>query len=63
MAARKLEKTRKKTNPDDLQQNEDERGSIQPLLKTTSEAAEALNETHQDSTANVRRRLDERWTA
>ncbi len=43
---------------DELQQNEDdsERGSIQPLLKTTSEAAERSS----SNPANVLRRLDER---
>ena len=39
MAARKKDKEENETL-DDLQQNEVERGSIQPLLKTNSEAAE-----------------------
>ena len=43
---------------DDLQQNEDERGCFQPLLKTDTEAAER----NPSRTANVLRRLDERRT-
>ena len=39
MAARKKDKEENETL-DDLQQNEVERGSIQPLLKANSEAAE-----------------------
>ena len=57
MAARKKDKEENETL-DDLQQNEVERGSIQPLLKTNSEAAETML----IRTANVLRRLDERWT-
>jgi hypothetical protein len=54
MAARK--KGKEETNPDDPQQNEDERGSIQPILKVTSEAAERSP----SRTANVLRWPDER---
>ncbi len=55
MAARKKD-TEEDETLDDLQQNEDERGSIQPLLKANSEAAERSS----SRTANVLRRLDER---
>ena len=53
--ARKKRQGRNETL-DDLQQNEDERRRIQPLLKTTSEAAERSS----SNPANVLRRLDER---
>jgi hypothetical protein len=52
MAARKKDKEENETL-DDLQQNEVERGSIQPLLKTNSEAAERCS----SSIANVLRDL------
>jgi hypothetical protein len=61
MAARKKDKEENEVylfTLDDPQQNEDERGSFQPLLKTNSEAAER----NPSRTANVLRRLDERWT-
>ncbi len=61
MAARKKDKEENEVylfTLDDPQQNEDERGSFQPLLKTNSEAAER----NPSRTANVLRRLDERRT-
>ena len=57
MAARKKDKEENETH-DDLQQNEDERGCFQPLLKTDTEAAKR----NPSRTANVLRRLDERRT-
>ena len=55
MAARKKDKEENETL-DDLQQNEDERGSYQPLFKANSKAAERTP----SRSANVLRRLDER---
>ena len=57
MAARKKDKEENETL-DDLQQNEDERGSYQPLFKANSKAAERTP----SRSANVLRRLDERRT-
>jgi hypothetical protein len=53
IAARKKDKEENETL-DDFQKNEDERRSIQPLLKVTSEAAER----NPSRTANVPRRLE-----
>jgi hypothetical protein len=55
MAARKKRQGRNETL-DDLQQNEDERRRIRPLLKTNSKAPERSS----SCPANVLRRLDER---
>jgi hypothetical protein len=57
MAARKKDNLKEENETlDDPQQNEDERGSFQPPLKTNLEAAER---SPSRTAANVLRRLDE----